>query len=273
MDDDDEKMVVLDRDSPERRLAEHEEEADRRKYARFTLTALSVVPWVGGFMSAAAALDAEREQGRINEIQKAWLQEHERKLERLKQDLDDVIQRIERLGAAAEERLEDEGYLSVVELGFRAYDEAQTDEKREIIKAVIANAAGTDLCSDDVVRYFLEQTRLYHELHFRVVRALYREPGLTRGDIWDDLHGEDVREDSAEADLFRTIIHDLNTGRLVRQERAKTSDGRFLKNRARRPSSNVMVSSFDREKPYILTALGEQYVAYALNEIVPRLDR
>src|SRR5262245_25897877 len=48
----------------------------------------------------------------------------------------------------------------------------------------------------------------YSELHFKVIRWIYRNPGTTRRDIWIVVHGASVREDSAEADMFKLLIRD-----------------------------------------------------------------
>jgi hypothetical protein len=86
----------------------------RKKTERFILSALSSIPWVGGFLSASANLDAEIEQGHVNELQQQWLDEHRRKLEELVRTLADVAQRIESLGEDAEERAQTPQYLSLV---------------------------------------------------------------------------------------------------------------------------------------------------------------
>jgi hypothetical protein len=125
-----------------------------------------------------------------------------------------------------------------------------------------------------VVRLFLQWIAQYDELHIRAIRVIYKAPGVTRADIWAELHGDNVRENSAEADLFKLIMRDLSTGSVIRQHRDTTHDGRFLaqpRSRTRQPRSPVLASTFDDDKPYELTELGSQFVHYALNEIVPRL--
>jgi len=186
-----------------------------------------------------------------------------------------VIDRVEQLGPSAEERLESDAYLGVVKKGFRVWDSADTREKREYVRRLIANAAGTQLCSDDVVRLFIEWISYYHEVHFAVIRAIYRAPGSTRYAIWMEMFGERVREDSTEADLFRLVIHDLSTGRVIRQHRDRTAGGEFLR-KARKQvpkgyASPVMKSSFDNEEPYELSELGNQFVHYVMTDIVPRV--
>jgi hypothetical protein len=250
-------------------------EARRSRNERFVLAALSSIPCVGGVLAASAALDAEKEQGRVNYLHLQWLQEHRRLLAELARDLMHVIDRVDQLGPAAEERLESDAYLGVVRKGFRVWDGADTREKRDYVRRLIANAAGTKLCSDDVVRLFIEWISYYHEVHFAVIRAIYRSPGSTRYAIWMEMYGERVREDSAEADLFRLVIHDLSTGRVIRQQRERTAGGEFLKKPRRHVpkgyASPVMKSSFDDEDPYELSELGNQFVHYVMTDIVPRI--
>lgn len=249
--------------------------ARRARNARFVLAALSSIPWIGGLLSAAAALDAEKEQGRVNELHRQWLEEHRRKLGELAQDIGDILQRVEQIGPEAEARLESAEYVGVVRKGFRAWDEADTREKREYVRRLLAHAAGTRICTDDVVRLFIEWISYYHEVHFAAIRAIYRSPGSTRYAIWMELYGETVREDSAEADLFRLVIHDLSTGRVIRQRRERTEGGEFLKKPRRHTpkgyASPVYKSSFDDEDPYELSELGNQFVHYVMTDVVPRV--
>jgi len=93
-----------------------------------------------------------------------------------------------------------------------------------------------------VIRLFIGWLDMYHEAHFMVVREIFRHPGITRYDIWDQIFGELPREDSAEADLYRLLIRDLSTGGVIRQSRATNASGQFLrkrpvkrKGRSRRP--------------------------------------
>jgi hypothetical protein len=83
------------------------------------------------------------------------------------------------------------------------------------------------------------------------------------------------REDSSEADLFRYLIRDLSTGGVIRQERETDGFGNFLKKERTARSSygatNVMESSFEDTKPYVLTALGKQFVHYVMDDVVPQI--
>jgi hypothetical protein len=248
----------------------------RRKTDRFVLAALSSIPWVGGLLGAASALDAEAEQGQVNALHREWLEEHKRRLGELASDLHDVMRRIEQLGPEAEKRLDDESYLALVRKGFGVWDASDTREKREYVRRLLSNAAGTNICSDDVLRLFLQWIDYYHELHFQVIRVIYKEPGATRAQIGAALYGAGrIREDSAEADLFKLAISDLNIGRVIRQHRDKTAAGEYLrKTPARTPKgmrSPVLKSAFDDVEPYELTELGKQFVHYVMSDVVPRV--
>ena len=70
------------------------------------------------------------------------------------------------------------------------------------------------------MRLFVSWLNLYHEFHLAVIRQIYSNPGITRYDIWAEIHEGDLpREDSAEADLYKLIIRDLSTGGVIRQPR------------------------------------------------------
>lgn len=247
----------------------------KRALEKFALAALGSIPWVGGFISAAVNLKTEEGSLKMDSLQTKWLEEHELKMQRLKETLTEIGQRFDAIGPTIEDRIKSEEYLDVVRKAFRAWDDADTDEKRKYVANLVSNSAGTKLCSDDVVRQFIDWLELYHESHFAVIRAIFQTPGATRYHIWLEIHGEAPREDSAEADLYRLLIRDLSTGGVIRQDRETTYDGRFLKKRAASrhssTSSNTMESAFEDSKPYVLTELGKQFVHYTMNELVSRL--
>ncbi len=179
----------------------------------------------------------------------------------------------EEMAGEVERRINDEKYLELVRRGFRAWDRSDTDGKRDYIRRCLANAAATKLCSDDLIRLFINWINKYYEIHFAVIRALYNNRGATRAYIWDQIHGEEVREDSAEADLFKLLIFDLNTGHVLRQIRDKNIHSQFLSKRrqSRQPSKTVLQSAFENTKPYELTKLGSQFVHYVMAEVAPQV--
>ena len=77
------------------------------------------------------------------------------------------------------------------------------------------------MVSDDVVKLFMDWVKTYSGFHFQVVAKIYNNAGITRAGVWEALGREPVREDSADADLFRLLFHDLSTGRVIRQHRVR----------------------------------------------------
>src|SRR5690606_31050104 len=118
---------------------------------------------------------------------------------------------------------------------------------------------------------------LYTDFHFEVVGEIYRSPGISRGGIWDNLEKPQVREDSAEADLFKMLIRDLTLGSVIRQHRPTDYAGNFLRKQPARRSApgqapRTAKSAFDEIEPYELTDLGKQFVHYAMNEITAKIE-
>lgn len=252
----------------------------RRQFGRFALAALGSIPWIGGFLGASAAYSAETDQSKITELLRQWLQEHEEKIRKLSQALIEIFTRLNAFGAEAEERIDSDDYLALVRKGFVIWDQADTDEKRELIKRLLTNAAGTKLSDDDVVRLFLDWIERYHEAHFGIIRAVYKNRGITRLGIWRSMGrtGPLPKENSSDADLFRMLIDDLSTGRVIRQEREVNSSGQFLKKSSRGrqgtrgSASTVMKSSFDDSDRYELSELGGEFVHYVLHDAVSRIE-
>jgi hypothetical protein len=226
-------------------------------------------------IAASASLSAEVEQGKVNELHRLWLAEHQQKAKELIGALTDIFARLENFGHEIDERLESPEYLNLVKRCFRSWDEADTQEKKQMLKKLITNAGAIRLCDDDLVRLFIAWIDQYHESHFSVIKEIYKHPGITRARIWDSIHGARPREDSPEADLFRYLIRDLSTGGVIRQERETDGLGNFYKREpsiSRGTPSRVMESSFEPTKPYVLTALGKQFVHYVMQDVVPQIS-
>jgi hypothetical protein len=250
----------------------------RRIIEKFVLAALGSIPWVGGFLSAAASYRAEEGALRQDALQTQWLEEHQGKLLKLRETFEEVQRRFDSLGESIEARLQSEEYLGLVRKAFLAWDQADTDQKRSYTANLIVNAAGTRVCSDDVVRLFLDWLAAYHEAHFAVIREVFQNPAFSRYEIWTAIYGENLpREDSAEADLFKLLIRDLSTGGVIRQERDVNAVGQFVRKKPRRTrrgsAPTTMESAFEDSKPYVLTDLGKQFVHYTMNEVVTRIGQ
>lgn len=275
------KVVLISEDdlpeSIQAQLAKITNGGKRKSHARFILAALGSIPWVGGFLSAIAARNAEKEQGEINQLQQLWLQEHEEKVQKLGHTFFQILSRLEKFDKEVQVRLESPHYLDLVRKGFRSWDQADTEEKRELIRKLLTSAGAIKLCPDDLVRLFINWIDKYHEAHFKVIKEVYQNPGISRGEIWDNVKGKRPREDSAEADLFKLLIHDLSMGHVIRQSRDTDEAGNFLKRQRaksvrRSSSSRTMGSAFDDSKPYVLTELGKQFVHYTMEEVVPQIE-
>lgn len=248
----------------------------KRFFKKFLLAALGSIPWIGGFISTMASLKTETGDVKADDMRTQWLSEHQRKIEMLANTLNDIAERFEKLGEQIDERLQSEEYLNIVRCAFRTWDQADTDEKRKYVANLVANASGTRLCSDDIVRLFIDWLNNYHEAHFAVVREIYNNPGATRYDIWMEIYGQIPREDSSEADLYKLLIRDLSTGGVIRQERETTVDGKFLRKNPRQykgPKPKTMESAFEDKKPYVLTALGQKFVQYTMTDTLRRLEK
>jgi hypothetical protein len=247
----------------------------RRILEKFALAALGSIPWVGGFISALASMKTEEAGLHASSLQTQWLEEHQAKMETLSATMQDIGRRFEAIGDEIDERLASDEYLDIVRKAFRAWDKADAEEKRRYVANLVTNAAGTRLCSDDVVRLFIDWLDTYHESHLAVIREIFSNPGSTRFDIWTAIYGNLVREDSAEADLYKLLIRDLSTGGVIRQARDTNADGQFLRKQTVRkppgPANGTVESAFDGSKQYVLTELGKQFVHYSMNEVVQRV--
>lgn len=243
-----------------------------KKYTRVVMSALGALPWIGSIISATATLSSENEQGNTNKLLFLWIKEHETKFVELKVTLNDIFSKFESFGDRISERIESEEYLSLVRKTFKAWDKADTQEKRKLFKKLITNAGGIELCSDDLIRLFIDWIDNYHEFHFAVIREIYNKPQITRKEIWINIKGEIPRDDSAEAHLFKLLITDLNRGEVIGQFKEVNSEGDYLKRSPqKRNSTNTLQSAFEDTKPYVLTELGEQFVHYVMSDLAPQL--
>jgi hypothetical protein len=145
-----EEQAVVERLSAE--LAKTKPSRSRRIIEKFCLAALGSIPWIGGFLSAAAAYKAEESSIKENSLQTQWLEEHQAKIIALHDTLREIERRFEALGPAIDERIQSEEYLGLVRKAFRIWDESDTEEKRRYTANVVTNSAGTRVCSDDVIR-------------------------------------------------------------------------------------------------------------------------
>lgn len=246
------------------------------KVARFALSVLSgIVPVAGGAIGGAASAWSEAEQEKLNNLLVTWLQLQKEEVQEIGRTLGEVIQRVDTTNEVVQKRIESPEYLKILKKCFRDWSAAESEEKRMLVRNLLANAASTAICSDDIIRLFVEWIDRYSELHFKVVRDIHQNPRTTRQETWVRLYGNTVRDDSGDADLFKLVVSDLSIGRIIRQHREKTYDGQYLKQPRTRTGgspSRVMTSAFDDKDEYELTELGSWFVHYTMNETVARIE-
>lgn len=249
-----------------------DEKGKKTRKGRFVVSALSSIPWIGGVIAASSALHAEKEQRKINDLQRIWLEEHQRKIEELYYTIYQIHEHLDSSGEDVHTRMESEEYLALVRKGFKEWDNAETFEKKEYIRKLLTNACATNLTTDDLIQLFIEWIRTYHDTHFLVIKEIYKNRGITRGQIWDKLNGTLPAENSLEADLYKRLIRDLSMGGIIRQHRETDYYGNFIKKSTRSSKSSTLKSAFDNIEPYELTELGEKFVHYTMEEVVTKID-
>jgi hypothetical protein len=246
---------------------------DGSKIVRFVIAVASgLIPWVGGAVGGVGGLWSEAEGDHFKKVLAAWLKLQEEEMAEIGRTLIEVMQRLDLNDEKIRARVQSPAYLSIVKKCTRDWSAAESEERRRLIRNLLVNAASAKITDDDVVRLFVEWIEKYSETHFKVIRETYRRPFVTRAGIWNAIGAIRVREDSAEADLFKTVIHDLSVGHIIRQERPKDYNGNFLKSTQRKSANRVTTTSaFDDEKPYLLTNLGRQFVHYTMNEVTTKI--
>jgi len=253
------------------------EEQGWQRAARGAIQAIGgAIPFAGGLFSAAAGYWSEREQQRINEFLNAWIQMLKDELREKQETIAEIVTRVDMQDERIAERVRSDEFQSLVKKAFRNWAGAESAKKRAYIRNILSNAASADLTSDDVINLFLDWLQNYSEFHFAVVADIYQYPGATRRQIWGRTGKGLPREDSAEADLFKLLFRDLSTGGVIRQHRETDYAGNFLKPKAKPvPKGQAdprMKSAFDNSEQYELTAIGRQFVHYAMTELTPKIE-
>jgi len=248
------------------------------KVGKATRGALQVasgaVPFVGGILSALAGAWSENEQAKVNRFFDQWVRMLEEEIHEKEATVVEIMARLNLQDERIAARVESREFQSLVKKTFRDWAGAESEDKRVLIRNLLSNAAASTVSSDDVVRMFIDWIGQYSELHFKVIGAIYNTNGISRGAVWRKIGKGRVREDSADADLYKLLFRDLSTGSVIRQHRETDYQGNFVPKAAakRAPSgSRTLVSAFDEEEPYELTELGEQFVHYAMTELTSRI--
>ena len=247
------------------------------KISRGALQAIGgAIPFAGGVFSAIAGAWTEGEQDRVNRFFEHWVRMLKDELKEKEQTIIEIMARLNLQDEAIAARVESKEYQSLVKKTFREWSGAESEQKREYIRNILSNAAATQVSSDDVVRLYIDWINQYSEMHFQVIGAIYNSGGITRGAIWKKIGKGPVREDSADADLYKLLFRDLSTGGIIRQHRATDRFGNFIaKTPQRSPKGSgpkPLVSAFDNQEGYELTALGQQFVHYAMTDLPLRIE-
>lgn len=244
----------------------------KTRFARLLISSLSGIPWAGAVLAAGSAFWSEQEQGGANQLVAEWMALMVKEMARIAGVVAEVSAAIDADDASVNARASSEEYGRVVRDAFKSWSAGESEGRRNLVRNLLVHAAETMICPDDVVKLFARWIFQYDELHFRIVRTVYQNPGCTRGEIWRQMGGVDVAEDSAEADLFKTLVFDLSTGHVIRQDRQQAGPIGFARKMPRgAPRSGRVVSAFEDGKPYVLTALGKQFVLYTMSDIVPKI--
>lgn len=236
--------------------------------------ASSIVPLAGGFISAAAGAWSEHEQDKVNSFFKSWIKMLEDEIKEKEKTIIEIMMRLDVHDEEIVKRLESKEYQSLLKKTFREWSGAESEEKRIYIRNILSNAAFINLTSDDVIRLFIDWINTYSELHFQVIGAIYNSSGITRGGVWTKIGRAPVREDSADADLYKLLFRDLSMGGIIRQHREVDYYGRYTKkpNTKSDHGSKEMVSAFDTNEQYELTSLGQQFVHYAMTDLPIKIE-
>ena len=251
------------------------------KWIRAGMNAASgLVPFAGGFISAAAGVWSEDEQENALNVLRSWVKMLEDELREKQRTMLDIMARLDMHDEEISTRVRSSEYQSLLKKAFRSWSGTESRKKQEYIRNILTNAAATRIVSDDVVFLFIEWLQDYSEFHFAVIGELYKREGITRRQIWANLGRDRVREDSADADLYKLLIRDLSTGGIIRQHRETDYHGNFINRTPQRSglrpkpvagAAKVAKSAFDDEERYELTALGKQFVHYAMTELTLKL--
>ena len=247
------------------------------KISRGALQAVGgAVPFAGGVFSAIAGAWSEGEQDKVNRFFEDWVRMLQDELKEKEETIIEIMARIDLQDEAIIERISSREYQSLVKKTFREWSGAESEDKRIYIRNILSNAAASKVSSDDVVRMYIDWINLYSELHFQVIGAIYNSEGITRGEIWRKIGKESVREDSADADLYKLLIRDLSMGSIISQHSEVDYNVNFIqKTPLRRPKGSgpkPAVSAFDESEGYDLTELGQQFVHYAMSELPPKIE-
>ena len=249
------------------------ESSNIAKSIKAGLQVVSVVPELGSAFALIASAWSEKDQEKVNKFLHHWLKMLHDEIKEKEQTMIEVLARVDLQDEKIRQRIESKEYQSIIRKTFREWSGAESEEKRSFIRNILANAAASTVTSDDVIRLFISWIAVYSELHFKVISSIFNNDGITRGGVWRNLGRVPVKENEADADLYRLLFRDLSTGSIIRQHREVDYHGNFVKKtKSARSSSGTMTSAFDDQEGYELTDLGKQFVHYAMTDVPPKIE-
>jgi hypothetical protein len=205
-------------DSEDSQLPDKAPSAGRKgKLGRAALTVAGSIPFAGGLFSAAAGYWSDNEQEKVNDFLTQWLEMLKEELSEKETTILEIASRLDMQDEEIQRRISSEDFQALLKKTFREWPSIDTEMKRTYVRNILSNAASSTLSSDDVIRLFLDWLNSYSNSHFEIIASIYNSSGITRGEMWRKMQRPLVREDSADADLFKLIVRDLSTGGIIRQ--------------------------------------------------------
>lgn len=227
----------------------------------------------GAFVQAGMSIQNDESQHATNKLHSACIKEVADTLAELQGTIGQILVSIAASDEEFAARVEDPNYVQLVRKAFTGWSRGQSSEKREIIRRLLSRAADAQNPDYPVFNLFFDWVSRYNELHFRLIRSLKEQGKATKLQIWEGMGGQRVKDDSAEADVFGCLFNDLNLGHIVRKAGGRdAATGRKLRaSRAPRSSSPLLKSVLDNTTPQELTAVGELFIHYAMEELIDKL--
>src|SRR5258708_6525909 len=126
------------------------------KVARFALALLGGVPFVGGAFRGAARAWSDAEQAYYNKGTANWLKLQQDEMQEIGIAIAEVVRRRDLNDEETQKRIESPEYLSLIKKCFRDWSAAESEEKRVYVRNLLTTAATSRICTDDVVRMFIQ---------------------------------------------------------------------------------------------------------------------
>ncbi|MEZ5648661.1 MAG: hypothetical protein R3E60_06985 [Alphaproteobacteria bacterium] len=124
------------------------------KVIRGLLQVGDAIPIAGGVLSAIVGAWSEHDQARINRTIEEYLMRIKDETCEQKKTLAEIIARLDPSDQEVKDRFESDGYQALLKKAFRNWSEIGSEDKRILIRNLLANAAASSVTSDDVVSLF-----------------------------------------------------------------------------------------------------------------------